>query len=379
MVDSKNKEKGEGFNNYSLASPRFWHGMTTPVWWHLLASHGFRISPQKAHHWFGVGLFTPFNDAMALTQHLLHGRRIAQTELAGPPLFILGHWRSGTTYLHELLQLDQRYASPNTFQCFAPWHFLLSEKLACRFFQFLLPEQRPMDNMKAGWELPQEDEFALMNLGAATHYTRIAFPSDPYPEDKPLSEKELAYWKSCLDWFMRALTYHYAKPLVMKSPPHTGRIGILAEMYPQAKFIHIVRDPRKLFPSTVRLWNALDHFQSLQIVKDPNRIESFVLESHKRMYRHYHAHAPSIPSNRLIEIHYEKLVEDPVASLQSIYDQLELGQFQQVRSRIADRKQADQNYKTNQFKQDGDLEKRILEEWHDYAARYGYLTPTASA
>ncbi len=36
-----------------------------------------------------------------------------------------------------------------------------------------------MDNMAAGWNRPQEDEFAVLALGAPTPYSRMAFPNDP--------------------------------------------------------------------------------------------------------------------------------------------------------------------------------------------------------
>ncbi len=174
---------------------------------------------------------------------------------------------------------------------------------------------------------------------------------------------------------MRALTYHYAKPLVMKSPPHTGRLGILAEMYPEAKFIHIVRDPRKLFPSTVRLWQALDHFQSLQWDKNSTRIEEYVIRSLPLMYDRFHAHRDSLPADRIIDIHYEKLVEDPEETIEKVYRQLHLGDFELVRDAIRNRKRADQEYKTNQFKRDPSLDAKILSHWGDYANRYGYGSP----
>ena len=96
-------------------------------------------------------------------------------------MFIIGHWRSGTTYLHELMSLDARFFSPTTYQCFAPHHFLVSQWLIARYLGFLMPKQRPMDNMAAGWDRPQEDEFALLTLGAPTPYLRMAFPNDPPP------------------------------------------------------------------------------------------------------------------------------------------------------------------------------------------------------
>ncbi len=124
----------------------------------------------------GVSIFTPFNDVLGLIQHLRYGRTIENTVLERDPVFVLGHWRSGTTLMHELLVLDEQYASPSTYACFAPWHFLISEGLMVKYGSGLIPDKRPMDNMQAGWELPQEDEFALMNLGAPTPYLLMAFP-----------------------------------------------------------------------------------------------------------------------------------------------------------------------------------------------------------
>jgi len=174
-------------NQYPALSPRFWHGMRFPYWISLLAKNRFRVSLSRLHIAIGVTCFTPFTDLMALIQHVIFGRAIARTPLVGAPIFVLGHWRSGTTLLHEYLSLDERFASPTTFQCFAPWHFLLTEGLVTRFGGFLLPDKRPMDNMKAGWALPQEDEFALMNLGAPTPYLRILFPHHPVPFEDTLA------------------------------------------------------------------------------------------------------------------------------------------------------------------------------------------------
>ena len=177
MTDIQRTENKSGaVNPYPALAPRFWHGMPSHIWWPLLAKNRFSVSPSRLHMAAALVFFTPINDLLALTQELIHGRAIRRTKLAGPPVFILGHWRSGTTMMHELLQLDERFTSPNTYQCFAPWHFLLTESLICRFGNFLLPDKRPMDNMKVGWTLPQEDEFALMVLGAPTPYYRVAFP-----------------------------------------------------------------------------------------------------------------------------------------------------------------------------------------------------------
>jgi hypothetical protein len=329
-------------------------------------------------------VFGPVNDLLAMLQELIHGRAIRSTKVLQPPLFVIGHWRSGTTLLHELLHLDPRFASPTTYQCFAPWHFLLTEGWIVRFGGFLLPRQRPMDNMKAGWNLPQEDEFALMTLGAPTTYTRIAFPKEPVEHmqaltlDK-LSQPDLENWKRCLDWFIRALTYHFNKPLILKSPPHTGRIGTLVEMYPNAKFIHIARDPRKLYPSTIRLWRALGQAQSMQDEPPRECTHNFVMESSRNMYEAFDAQRHRIPPENLVEIRYEDLVRETESTIERIYDQLQLGDFESVRLRIRQRQQQDKEYQTNQFDLAPNLESEILEAWHDYALRYGYAAARAMA
>ena len=64
----------------------------------------------------GVTLATPLNSALALLQRLLFGRKLAAAEFHGPPVFIVGHWRSGTTLLHELMVRDDRLSSPSTYQ-----------------------------------------------------------------------------------------------------------------------------------------------------------------------------------------------------------------------------------------------------------------------
>lgn len=363
---------------YPVLAPRFWHGMPSRIWLSQLAKNGFRVSPSRLHIALGVTSFMPISDLLALSQHLLFGSGIAKTELAGPPIFVLGHWRSGTTLLHELLGLDDRYASPTTYECFAPSHFLLTEKLVTKYGGWLIPNRRPMDNMKAGWALPQEDEFALMNLGAATPYLRLMFPCHPFPYQNTLSSEgfsaeELERWKYLFDWFLRALTYKKNKPLNLKSPPHTGRLGILKQMYPDAKFVHIARDPRKLFPSTMKLWNSLDQVQALQVGEYQPRLKEFVLQSLTTMYTSYEKHREGMPANQLIDVRYEDLAKDPVGVVRQIYEQLELGNFETIEPLLQDRKQQEKEYKTNRFGADAAEDAEVMTAWHDYAVRYGYV------
>src|SRR3954452_1948969 len=123
-------------------------------------------------------------------------------------MFIVGHWRTGTTILHELLVMDTQLGFPTTYQVMAPHHFLLTEKWLPRLLAHALPARRPMDNMEVGFDKPQEDEFAVCNMGQGSPYLKWAFPNtaadhEKYLDLEGLSERELKRWMDALAWFLR--------------------------------------------------------------------------------------------------------------------------------------------------------------------------------
>lgn len=326
---------------------------------------------------FAVTFATPFNAALGLVQKIFWGRKLRKATFHGPPVFIIGHWRSGTTLLHELMVLDERLSSPSTFQCFAPHHFLASEWIFRKFFAWLLPERRPMDNMAAGWDRPQEDEFALVNLGIPSPYRRIAFPNQQPPNIEYLDTESIdpqaqSRWQTALKRFLTAVSYRTQRPLIVKSPTHTGRIATLAKVFPGAKFIHISRDPRALFPSTVRLWKSLDQVQGLQVPEEKS-IEPYVVECLKTMYDAFHRQRDAIAPGNLIDVRYEDLIADPVGKVEEIYKTLKLGDFDHVRQTLEDWvTTAHRQYQTNRHDLPPDQERMIRHEWSDYFQRYGY-------
>ncbi len=229
--------KPQKLHPYPIWSPRFWHGMRFGDWIGLLVENRFRIHPARWAMVCLISMITPFSTVMSRVQRLLYGRRIDATELEHPPLFIIGHWRSGTTFLHELMVLDDRFTYPTTYQCFAPYHFLLTEWFLARYCGFLLPRKRPMDNMLAGWQRPQEDEFALLTMGQRTPYRRMAFPNRAavdldYLNMQGIPPERLRDWSQSLISFVRTITFRYPKRVILKSPTHTGRVKLLSEMFP---------------------------------------------------------------------------------------------------------------------------------------------------
>ena len=372
---SATKTKGE-FHRYSQLAPRFWHGMTLSPWLRLLARNRFAISPTRIPLAAAVTFFATMNSGLHAAQELVYRRRAEQVELKHPPVFIIGHWRSGTTLLHELMVLDPRLTYPTTFQCFAPNHFLVSKKVLTPVLKLLLPKHRPMDNMPAGWDRPQEDEFAMMNLGLPSPYLSMAFPNrEPaYPEYldlSDLSEEEERAWKDGMLWFLKRVALRDDHQVVLKSPPHTARVRTLLEMFPDARFVHLVRDPSSLFPSTVRLWRSLHEVQGLQVAKNKG-LEEQVLSTFERMYKRFEADRELLSPSRLYELRYEDLVRDPVKQLRAIYEQLELGDFETAAPYVEEYLEGSKDYRTNRHELPDETRELIRSRWGKYMERYGY-------
>ena len=367
---------GGEFHRYPWWAPRFWHGMTLGVWLRFVVQNRFRVSPSRWPMAVGVTIVSLLNTALRLLQIVLFGRRVKRSTLEHPPIFIIGHWRSGTTYLHELLVLDNRFAFPTTYECFAPSHFLVSAWLVARYMKFLLPEKRPMDNMATGWDLPQEDEFALCNLGLGSPYKTMGFPNLP-PQDveyldlKELSDEERRQWRRGVLSFLKHVAYRKPRPIVLKSPPHTARVRTLLELFPGAKFIHIVRDPVKVYMSTVRLWRSLYEVQGLQ-ADNGHDVSEYVLTTFERMYGSFEEDRPLLKPGQYYEVRYEDLVRAPADQLRAIYEALSLGDFEQVRPRLEEFLEAKKDYKTNRFEAPEEVRTMVAERWGEYAKRYGY-------
>lgn len=317
------------------------------------------------------------NSTLAALDHWLYGRRVARVELAHSPLFILGHWRSGTTYLHELLIRDPAHTYPSTYQCFVPHHFVLSQRWLAPLTEMLLPRRRPMDNMAAGWNRPQEDEFALCNLGAPTPYLSMMFPDrgevfPQYLDLRELSENELQAWRSQLLRFFQRLAFQDNRRIIVKSPPHTARVRTLLEMFPTAKFVHLVRDPYDLYASTVGLWKSLNEMQGVHVPRRQRWIDQYVLSALERMYAAFEQDRQLLGDAQLYELRYEDLVDDPLGQLRQLYSQLALGEFSRAEPAVQGYLAEVSNYRTNRHELTAETRRTVREHWSNYFEQYGY-------
>lgn len=359
-------------------SPHIWEGCNFPAWVRLLIRGRFRVHPRFLHVVVIVTFVSLCHTLLGWLQALIYGRGIARTAIRDAPIFIVGHWRTGTTLLHELLVLDSRHSYPTTYECMAPHHFILSEGFFTRWLPFLTPSHRPMDNMKAGFDRPQEDEFALCMLGQPSPYLTIAFPNRPpscqeYLDLRELPEQKVAAWKKTFYRFLQRVTFRNPRRLVLKSPPHSCRIGVLLELFPDARFVHIVRNPYVVFPSTVNLWKALYRTHGLQRPTFAG-LEEHVFQTFTRLYERLEEGKERVGANRFHELRYEDLIADPVGQMRLLYEKIGLGDFDKVRPRLEEYLAKTSGYSTNRYEITRELRAKIQERWGKVLQRYGYQT-----
>jgi hypothetical protein len=351
-------------------------GITFRNWWRLLRQNRFAIAGAYWRRAWAVTEKSLQNSAVQPTEDKRFGAAIEQATIQ-PPLFILGHWRTGTTLLHELLALDTQFAYPSLFEISNPHTFLtVLPKIESELAK-APPMTRWVDNMTITYRSPGEDEYAVAVASLCSPILGWSFPRqearyDAYYTFRDVLPAEVEAFKAALVWFYRKLTLKYNRPLVLKSPPHTGRIRLLLELFPEARFIHIHREPYTVFRSTQLLHQRALVYSLLQH-PSPEGLDAGILRRYAAIYGAYFEQRALIPPGRLVEIRYEDLERDSVGQVQFIYERLGLPGFDRLETKLVDYVHARTNYKKNRHAPLPEpLRAKIAQAWHPYFQVWGY-------
>jgi omega-hydroxy-beta-dihydromenaquinone-9 sulfotransferase len=318
-------------------------------------------------------------------ERLLYGRKIAAQRLSDSPLIILGHDRSGTTHLLNLLSLDPQFAYTRPSQMVVPGCCLLFDGVMDALLR-RLDYRRPFDDMEVGPGSPQDDEVPLVKLTPHCEYHKYSFPRnhrywlDTYVFRFSADSPAHAEWKrTYLGTLRKAALLMGRERSLLKSPATMANLNVVLALFPNAKFIHIKRDPYKVIPSQIHLHRTMARKYGLEAVTDAQLVD-FALVQYQGYTEGFLRDRDQIPAQNFVEIRYEDFVADRMRWLRTIYETLELGEFAAMERPLQDYIRSIQDYQPHRFPDDAALRSRI-ESQLGFAVKalgYGPSGPSAS-
>jgi hypothetical protein len=306
----------------------------------------------------------------------LYEQAIKDMAIEEDPVFITGHWRSGTTHLHYLLSLDtEHFAYPTNYQCFFPTVFLTLDEMSWtyRLIKKLMGKRtRLIDNMEFALTSPQEEEWMYLPEGGYSYlFETLVFPwtavSDPQAilqlsNDQQTRDITLRIFKK--------LTYASHKRILSKSPGHFSRVPLLKEIFPSSKFIFLVRNPYEVVISTMNTKKILTNILSMQkkSMMDITATAKFL----EFYFSVMHQHIALLKENQYIILKYEDLIELPIKYIQHIYRVFNLHYSDQHHKRLIAYLEAHKDYKRNEFHVTPQMKDIIYTECKGIFEKYGY-------
>jgi hypothetical protein len=347
----------------------------------LTASGGFDM--QCLHQIANISTCSIFHSHDRARYWALYGQRLRRLNLKSP-VFIIGHWRSGTTMIHNLLARDPALAYPTL------WHAILPKTSVSAWYmrpliERMMPEHRPMDNMATHIRTPYEEEAGMANLSTLSFWHAFFFPENAtrYFERgvmfDGLGRRDIEKWKRIYVNFLKMVSLGSEdRRLVLKNPANTARIPTLLEMFPDARFIFVYRNPYVVYPSTVWLHRAMIRAFSLQ-GQHIRGIEERAFAFYRRLLDRYFATRHLVPEGRLVEIRFEDLEADPVGRMQAAYDTLGLEGFEAARPGMQQYADSVSHHRKNGYKLDLGTIEQVRKEWATTIDRWGYDVPVEVA
>ena len=257
--------------------------------------------------------------------------------------------------------------------------FLTTENFITKIFPWLVPPKRPMDNMALKFSSPQEDEFAPLLMTLNSVYLGASFPENEEYYDKFLSfrgvERSIIEdWKAALLYFCKKLSLNDNRSLLLKSPPHTARIRTILEIFPDARFVHIHRDPYRVFQSQRHFFDTAGWYTYLQ-KPDIETIDEGLLRRHETMYDAYFEDLHLVAKNRIYNIRFKDLESDPIGTLKNTYDHLSLDGFESFEPKLQRYVSSLKGYKKNSFTNlDNTTRAIVAKRWERSFKTWNYPT-----
>lgn len=371
------RERKSGMKKHWIVKKEPLAGSSTSNIIRLLFENRFRVHPKYFPRLFFALFMSVMLMPLRMVERIFFFRKIRRTEIKEDPIFIIGLWRSGSTYLNTLLSKNKNYGYPHFADTILTTRFSLAfPNLANKLVDKFLPETRPFDNVKISSEKPSEMEHSLISYCSCSFTDCMIFPRNfwKYASYATLdvSPRNRKKW---LKWYlfnMKKITYkEKGKKLMLKNPSNTGRIKTLLEFFPNAKFIHLHRNPYYTYASSINLHIKTREVFSLQ-KWDEGEIKKSIFKLYQKIYEKYSKDISLIPKENFIDISYEEFIENPLSTIEKIHRKLKLDGFMEYKNEFQDFIQEQEDFKPNVHQITDELIKEVNANCHYAFEIFGY-------
>ena len=264
-----------------------------------------------------------------------------QDDQSPAPIFIIGNYRSGSTFFHRLLLQDPQ------FTCLKAWEIYFAPAITHRkFIRFLLKISKylgsPIQKAVAAFDRLMNNIYSMHKTGLYTYEqdsqlfyhtwsSMNLFAVFPFFEkvkryiyyDQLVDEKER---KQQFGFYRRVIQRHtYLSAdtqYLSKNPDFTPAIKTLLDEFPTAKFINLVRPPEQMIPSSINLWAS--NWRAYGTPREAFPLTDVVKEYAKHWYSYPHETLSELPPERYGVVFFENMVDNPQREVTRIYNQFGL-------------------------------------------------------
>jgi len=308
----------------------------------------------------------------------LAGRLALKPARIEKPIFILGHWRSGTTHLYNILSRSDQFAWLGPLETGLPWESLSLVRLFRPWLEKALPNHRFIDSIPVNPDSPQEDEIALANMTPISFYHALYFPKrfdrlfdkGVFLDDG--TDAEAREWeRTFLQLSRKVALQSPGRTLVVKNPVYTARVKHILRIFPDARFIHIHRNPHEVFRSMRNFHKKLLAEFSLQ-PGQPVDIDAAILRTYARMMDCLIEDTADLTSEQFFEVGYASLDEDPLGVIEQAFEKLGIENFAESKENFSDYLRSIKKYEKNNYEPDREALNTVGAAWSKYFNHFGY-------
>jgi hypothetical protein len=319
-----------------------------------------------------------------------------KTQPLDKPLFIIGNYRSGSTFLHRLLSRDT-----HSFTSLRTWEIFITPTITQRKISRLIGridkffgaplkgflhniDQRGLGQVKIhriSLFEPEEDENILLHIWS-TSFVGFMFPfleeMPPYTffdETLPAAEKQriMAFYRACVQ---RHLYVDGGKRhFVSKNPAFSAKIETLAEFFPEARILYLARNPLEMLPSTVSWLGYAWGVFGTPLEKYPYR--SQILDLARHWYTHPLKYLDTHPSPNHLILSYDHLIQNPERIIRGLYRQFGYPEQETLEKIVTQAVAETRSYKSDHHyscETMGFSREQILRDFEDIFVRFDFET-----